>query len=124
MLILFEKEASKSQLNQKIADKISKITKNNQVFSIYYAYFLDLKSDLDEKEILIAKKLLLSDNFSNQLSNKKYLLITPRIGVESSWGSKARDIFYASGINKLKAIEQVKLFIFDNDIDDKLVKSS
>ena len=71
MLILFEKEASKSQLNQKIADKISKITKNNQVFSIYYAYFLDLKSDLDEKEILIAKKLLLSDNFSNQLSNKK-----------------------------------------------------
>ena len=123
MLILFEKEASKSQLNQKIADKISKITKNNQVFSIYYAYFLDLKSDLNEKEILIAKKLLLSDNFSNQLLDKKYLLITPRIGVESSWGSKARDIFYASGINKLKAIEQVKLFIFDNDIDDKLIQN-
>ena len=43
--------------------------------------------------------------------------------METAWGSKARDIFYASGLRKLKSIEKVKIFIFPDDFDSDIIKN-
>ena len=121
MLIFCENEISSSQLNQKIYAKVSKNFQKNIVFSMYYVYFLELTSDLDKHEILIAKELLKSSIHNGEINESKYLLVTPRQGVESSWGSKAKDIFYACGLTKLQRIEQTKLYIFNDEIHEDLL---
>ena len=117
MLILRENTVSKTQLNSKIQSKVSEKLSINCDFSMYYAYYLDLILDFTDSEYQISKQLLLSDSLDDKINNSKYFLVTPRLGVESAWGSKARDIFYASGLSKLKSIEKVKIFIFPDDID-------
>lgn len=122
MLILCENEISKTQLNQKISSRVSEKLEIYPTFSMNYIYYLDLISNFSDSEFKIAKKLLLSSKVNEEVLNLKYFLVTPRLGVESSWGSKARDIFYASGLNKLKSIEQAKLYIFDDDVDINVIK--
>ena len=93
-------------------------------FGFFYLYYLDTLSDFTESEFSIVKKLLLSDKLNINGKDQNYFLIAPRPGVESSWGTKAKDIFYASGLNKLKSIEQAKLYVFDNDIDSNTINNS
>ena len=123
MLILRENTVSKTQLNSKIRSKVSENMGINCDFSMYYAYYLDLSLDFTDSEYQISKQLLLSDSLDDKINNSKYFLVTPRLGVESAWGSKARDIFYASGLSKLKSIEKVKIFIFPDDIDLDAIKN-
>ena len=123
MLILRENTVSKTQLNSKIKSTVSEIMGINCDFSMYYAYYLDLNLDFTDKEYQVSKNLLLSDELSHKVNNSKYLLVTPRLGVETAWGSKARDIFYASGLRKLKSIEKVKIFIFPDDFDSDIIKN-
>ena len=122
MLILRENTVSNTQLNRKIQKKVSEYHNINCEFSMFYAYYLDLKLDFTDQEFQISKNLLLADNLDVTNHNAKYFIVTPRIGVESAWGSKARDIFYASGLNKLKSIEKVKVFLFSDQIDLKTIK--
>ena len=122
MLILCENEISRTQLNHKISSRVSEKLDISPIFSMNYLYYLDLISDFTESEFKTAKKLLLSNKINNETLNLKYFLVTPRLGVESSWGSKARDIFYASGLSKLKAIEQAKLYTFNSDVDESVIK--
>ena len=121
MLILRENEISKTQFNHKIDSRVSEKLKISHSFSMFYMYYLDLESDFNEHEFSVAKKLLSSSKIDDDIKNLKYFLVTPRLGVESSWGSKARDIFHASGLTKLKIIEQVKLYIFNEDIDNNVL---
>mgnify|MGYP007000096359 len=65
------------------------------IFSMFYIYYLDLESNLNEQEYSITKKLLTANKIRSDITSSKYFLVTPRLGIESSWGSKARDIFYA-----------------------------
>ena len=123
MLILRENTVSKTQLNSKIQSKVSEKIGINCDFSMYYAYYLDLSLDFTAAEYQISKQLLLSDSLDDKINNSKYFLVTPRLGVESAWGSKARDIFYASGLSKLKSIEKVKIFIFSDDVDPDTIKN-
>ena len=123
MYIFCENEASKTQLNQKIFNKVSKKFNISSLFSMYYIYFLNLESSFNSDELDLAKKLLLSNDLPKQIKTSNYFLVTPRIGVESSWGSKARDIFYASGLNKLKNIEQAKLYIFNDCVDKNIISN-
>jgi len=123
MHILCENEISNTQLNQKIYNKISKKFNISSLFSMYYVYFLDLESSFNTEEQNLAKKLLLSNDLPKYISTSNYFLVTPRVGVESSWGSKARDIFYASGLKKLKTIEQAKLYIFNDNIDKNIINN-
>ena len=124
MLILRENTVSNTQLNRKIQKKVSEYQNINCEFSMFYAYYLDLKLDFTDQEFQISKHLLLADKLDSTNHNAKYFIVTPRIGVESAWGSKARDIFYASGLNKLKSIEKVKVFLFSDQIDLKTIKDS
>ena len=124
MLILRENTVSNTQLNRKIQKKVSEQHSINCEFSMFYAYYLDLKLDFNDQEFQISKHLLLADKLDSANHNAKYFIVTPRIGVESAWGSKARDIFYASGLNKLKSIEKVKVFLFSDQIDLKTIKDS
>ena len=94
MLILQENKVSKTQLNSKIQKKVLEKLGINCDFSMYYGYYLDLNLEFTKKEFDISKHLLLSNSLDTKIENSKYLLITPRLGVESAWGSKARDIFY------------------------------
>ena len=121
MLILSEKEVSKTQLNRKIKSKVLEKLNISSDFSMYYAYYLDLMSDFSDSEYSVAKKLLMSDTLPTDLDLKQYFIVTPRLGVESAWGSKARDIFYASNLNKLRSIEQVKLYIFNEKLQKELI---
>ena len=123
MLILRENTVSKTQLNNKIQNKVLEKLGIKCEFSMFYAYYLDLNFDFTDKEYLVSKHLLLSERLDTKINNSKYILITPRIGVESAWGTKAKDIFYASGLNKLKSIEKVKIFIFPNDFDFEVIKN-
>ena len=124
MLILQENTVSNTQLNRKIQKKVSQHSNINCYFSMFYAYYLDLKLDFTDQEFQISKHLLLADKLDTTNHNTKYFIVTPRLGVESAWGSKARDIFYASGLNKLKSIEKVKVFLFSDQIDFKNIKDS
>ena len=124
MLILCENEISKTQFNHKISEKVSEKLGFSPNFSMLYLYYLDTLSDFTESEFSIVKKLLLSDKLNINGKDQNYFLIAPRPGVESSWGTKAKDIFYASGLNKLKSIEQAKLYVFDNDIDSNTINNS
>ena len=124
MLILQENTVSNTQLNRKIQKKVSQHSNINCYFSMFYAYYLDLKLDFSDQEFQISKHLLLADKLDTTNHNTKYFIVTPRLGVESAWGSKARDIFYASGLNKLKSIEKVKVFLFSDQIDLKTIKNS
>ena len=123
MLILRENKVSKTQLNTKIQKKVSENFDINVSFSMFYGYYIDLRLDFTDEEYKIAKHLLLSDIFDTKNNSTKYLLVTPRLGVESSWGSKARDIFYASGLNSLRSIEKVKIFIFPDNFDTRTIKN-
>ncbi|MDC3386086.1 phosphoribosylformylglycinamidine synthase [Gammaproteobacteria bacterium] len=123
MLILRENTVSKTQLNSKIRSKVLENMGINCNFSMYYAYYLDLNLDFTDQEYQVSKNLLLSEDLGHKINNSKYLLVTPRLGVETAWGSKARDIFYASGLRKLKSIERVKIFIFPDDFDSDIIKN-
>ena len=123
MLILQENKVSKTQLNSKIQKKVLEKLGINCDFSMYYGYYLDLNLEFTKKEFDISKHLLLSNSLNTKIENSKYLLITPRLGVESAWGSKARDIFYASGLKKLRSIEKVKIFRFSDDFDLEIIKN-
>ena len=121
MLILCENETSKTQFNHKISSRVSEKLKISPIFSMFYIYYLDLESNLNEQEYSITKKLLTANKIRSDITSSKYFLVTPRLGVESSWGSKARDIFYASGLTKLRTIEQAKLYVFKDDLDDSML---
>ncbi len=121
MLILCENETSKTQFNHKISSRVSEKLKISPTFSMFYIYYLDLESNLNEQEYSITKKLLTANKIRSDITSSKYFLVTPRLGIESSWGSKARDIFYASGLTKLKTIEQAKLYVFKDDLDDSML---
>ena len=121
MLILCENESSKTQFNHKISSRVSEKLKISPTFLMSYIYYLDLESDFNQHEYSITKKLLTSSKVGSDITSSKYFLVTPRLGVESSWGSKARDIFYASGLTKLKTIEQAKLYVFKDDLDDSML---
>ena len=121
MLILSEKVVSKTQLNRKIKNKVLEKINISLDFSMFYTYYLDLESNFSDDECSVAKKLLKSDALPTDLDSKQYFIVTPRLGVESAWGSKARDIFYASNLNKLKSIEQVKLYVFNGKIQNKSI---
>ena len=123
MLILREYTVSETQLNSKIQSKVLEKLGIKFDFSMFYAYYLDLNLDFTDKEYQVSKNLLLSDKLGHKINNSKYLLVTPRLGVETAWGSKARDIFYASGLRKLKSIEKVKIFIFPDDFDSDIIKN-
>lgn len=123
MLILCENEISKTQFNHKISEKISEKLDFSSNFSMFYVYYLDTLSDFTDSEFSIVKKLLQSEKFNIKEKCQNYFLVAPRPGVESSWGTKAKDIFYASGLNKLKSIEQAKLYIFDNTTDSNVLKN-
>ena len=124
MLILCENKISNTQFNRKINEKVSEKLGFFINFSMFYVYYLDILSDLTESEFSIVKKLLLSDKLNINGKNQNYFLVAPRPGVETSWGTKAKDIFYASGLNKLKSIEQAKLYVFDHDIDSNTMNNS
>ena len=57
MLILCENETSKTQFNHKISTRVSEKLKISPIFSMFYIYYLDLESNLDEQEYSITKKL-------------------------------------------------------------------
>ena len=123
MLILCENEISKTQFNHKIRENVSEKLGFSPNFSMFYVYYLDTLSDFTDSEFSIAKTLLLSEKLKIDGKCQNYFLVAPRPGVESSWGTKAKDIFYASGLVKLKSIEQAKLYIFDNNIDPNILNN-
>ena len=89
-----------SSKESKIFGKSAPLKSNKYIFAMH----LDKK--IEKKELEKVKALL----SANEVTFVPNLIITPRIGTQSSWSSKAQDIFKNVGIKSVHRLERFKAF--------------
>ena len=102
-----------TQIKQtKLFDDANLISKSKYLFALL------VKDKISEEELRKLKLLLKAEevNFSPNL------VITPRVGTQSSWSSKTQDIFSNVGIDCIAKIERLKAFQTSNQ-DEVLRKT-
>ena len=94
-------------------DSIFTTTKQSKIFgqslpakTSKYIFAMGLEKKIEKKELEKVKALLSAD----EVSFVPNFVITPRIGTQSSWSSKAQDIFKNVGINAVHRLERFKAF--------------
>ena len=101
-----------SSKESKIFGKSAPLKSNKYIFAMH----LDKK--IEKKELEKVKALL----SANEVTFVPNLIITPRIGTQSSWSSKAQDIFKNVGIKSVHRLERFKAF--DAVDKEKILKKS
>ena len=100
MILLESKKKINNKLIKDLNNNVTNFLETNISISMSYVYFCDINSKFFDHTLFC--KLLNADIISaDKYDRKNFLLITPRQGVETPWESKAKDIFYACGINGL-----------------------
>ena len=116
-------------MSQKIifleGDNIFTSTKQEKIFgqnspikASKYIFAMGLCNEIKKDELEKVKALL----SAHEITFAPNLIITPRLGTQSSWSSKAQDIFKNVGIKSVQRLERFKAF----DVKDKekvLIKS-
>ncbi len=116
-------------MSQKIifleGDNIFTSTKQEKIFgqnspikASKYIFAMGLCNEIKKDELEKVKALL----SAHEITFAPNLIITPRLGTQSSWSSKAQDIFKNVGIKSVQRLEKFKAF----DVKDKekvLIKS-
>ena len=91
---------------------------NTSIKASKYIFAMSLCNEIKKDELEKVKALLSAD----EITFTPNLIITPRLGTQSSWSSKAQDIFKNVGIKAVQRLERFKAF----DVKDKekvLIKS-
>lgn len=107
MLQLFGKAALSPFRIEKLLEQISHVANLISGITTEYVYFIDVEQTLSSKETQRLENLLDAQQKSEHIqANQLHLIITPRIGTISPWSSKATDIAYNCGFEKIKRIER------------------
>ena len=91
---------------------------NSPIKASKYIFAMGLCNEIKKDELEKVKALL----SAHEITFAPNLIITPRLGTQSSWSSKAQDIFKNVGIKSVQRLERFKAF----DVKDKekvLIKS-
>ena len=100
-VIFFQGEEILNKLDERrvFGQELGK-TQNKYIFSLLF----QKKPKNDE---LIKIRSILS---ASELNFDPNIIFTPRVGTQSSWSSKAQDIFHNIGISSIKRVERFKAF--------------
>ena len=80
-----------------------------------YIFVLIVAKEISNEDITKLKSLL----GAIEMDFSPNLVITPRIGTQSSWSSKAQDIFTNIGIDSISRIERLKAF--ETESSEKII---
>ncbi len=95
----FRREKLQKSLTEKLGSEVVIVAK--------YVHFIDVVSELQEKQFDTLKALLEYGPQENKIEESGDLfLVVPRIGTISPWASKATDIAHNCGLNTVKRIER------------------
>ena len=138
MLLLRANEIIENQRTSKIQQKVEELYSIKIEISILYLYWIVFGEDVkDQKVINQCEKILsatewrddsLEEQFRAQYGQKirypyQYIGIQPRTGVETPWGTKAKDILHACNIPEVISVERFTDYIIHTDIDKKIIKN-
>ncbi|GBU09756.1 phosphoribosylformyl-glycineamide synthetase [Gammaproteobacteria bacterium] len=104
-----------------LLEKISMRSLNIPQFSASFTYFIDTATTLDPQNLQKLCGLLEDKQTLKELSTLDYLpssfvLITPRIGTQSAWSSKATDIAINCNLKNILRIERGILYSFTQEL--------
>ena len=116
MLILRGGAALSAFRVAKINDQLASDQSPVRVDSTYYAYLVQLKSDLSEQSQRVLMDLLAAEDLVDTQSNAQLCVVSPRLGTISPWSSKATDIAKHCDIHAVARIERALVFELDGDI--------
>src|SRR5277367_1852772 len=83
-----------------------------------WIHFVDAARGLSESELDVLSKLLtygmhLPEPLPDSRSGQK-ILVTPRVGTESPWSSKATDIVHVCSLNAVTRVERGTLYFIES----------
>ena len=122
-IIFFQGEEILNKFDEKrIFGKELTNAQNKYIFSILF------QKKPTEDELKRIKSIL----SATELDFNPNIVLTPRAGTQSSWSSKAQDIFHNIGIDSIKRIERFKGFnllnedssMIENKVFDRMTESS
>jgi phosphoribosylformylglycinamidine synthase len=80
-----------------------------------WLHFVDESRPLDETELgLLAKLLTYGSRTQPPADIGQRVLVTPRVGTESPWSSKATDIAHVCGLDAVRRVERGTLYFIDS----------
>src|ERR1700744_1346211 len=89
-----------------------------QALASRWMHFVDTSRPLNESELTVLGKLLTYGarvpDAQRELPGGQRLLVTPRIGTESPWSSKATDIVHVCGLSAVRRVERGTVFFIDS----------
>ena len=121
-IIFFQGEEILNKLDERrVFGKELGKTQNKYIFSLLF-------QKKPKKDELIKIRSILS---ATELNFDPNIIFTPRVGTQSSWSSKAQDIFHNIGISSIKRVERFKAFeapakeasMIENKIFDQMTES-
>ena len=82
-----------------------------------WMHFVDTSRDLNAAELEVLGKLLTygarTPDEERELSAGQRILVTPRVGTESPWSSKATDIAHVCGLNAVARLERGTVYFIE-----------
>ena len=100
------------------AKKVKIFGQNSPIKASKYIFALSLSKEIKKDELKKVNALL----SARETSFTPNLIITPRLGTQSSWSSKAQDIFKNVGIKTVQRLERFKAF--DTKDKEKILQKS
>jgi phosphoribosylformylglycinamidine synthase len=85
-----------------------------RAISSRHIHFVDVVQPLNEHELELLGKLLTYGPPSHLHADRgRQLLVTPRVGTESPWSSKATDIAHVCGLGNIRRLERGTLYFIE-----------
>ena len=89
-----------------------------QALASRWMHFIDTSRPLNESELTVLGKLLTYGarvpDAPGELASGQRVLVTPRIGTESPWSSKATDIVHVCGLREVTRVERGTVFFIES----------
>jgi phosphoribosylformylglycinamidine synthase len=86
--------------------------------SARHIHFVDATQPLDQRELeLLGKLLTYGPRAQLQGDRGRQLLVTPRVGTESPWSSKATDIAHVCGLGNVARLERGTLYFIEAAVE-------
>ena len=87
-----------------------------RVQSTYYAYLVQLKSELSQQSQQVLMDLLAAEDVVDAQGGDPMCVVSPRLGTISPWSSKATDIVKHCDIDAVVRVERALVYVLDRDI--------
>jgi phosphoribosylformylglycinamidine synthase len=89
-----------------------------QALASRWMHFVDTSRPLNESELVVLGKLLTYGArvpaAQQELPGGRRILVTPRVGTESPWSSKATDIVHVCGLDAVRRVERGTVYFIES----------